>query len=73
MSGHSMKNRSSFDWVKIGILIGIGIGGGLLMVPVIFSPIGLVLLFLFLVASTYTKFREWSMVREAVRACRRRR
>ena len=42
------------------------------MVPVIFSPIGLVVLFLFLVASTYTKFREWHMVREAIRACRRR-
>ena len=73
MKGHPMKNRSTFDWIKIGILIGIGIGGGLLMVPVIFSPIGLVLLVLFLVASTYTKFREWRMVREAVYACRRRR
>ena len=68
-----MKNRGALHWIKIGLLIGIGLGGGLLMVPVIFSPIGLVLLFLFLVASTYTKFREWRMVREAVRARWRRR
>jgi uncharacterized membrane protein len=66
-----MKDRSAWEWIKIGILIGIGIGAGLLMISPIFWPIGLVLLFLYLLASSWTKFREWRMVREAVRGTQR--
>jgi hypothetical protein len=41
------------------------------MISPIFWPIGLVLLFLYLLASSWTKFREWRMVREAVRGTQR--
>lgn len=66
-----MKERSAWEWIKIGILLGIGIEAGRILVSPVFWPVGLVLFCLFLVASSWTKFREWRLMRETVRGFRR--
>ena len=68
MKRSNITQRGAMSWVKIGILIGIGLMLSPLLLPLgymtlIASP---VLLSVFLIAVSYHKFREWKIKREMI-------
>ena len=68
MKQSNVRERGALSWIKIGILIGIGLMLSPLLLPLgymtlVASP---VLLSVFLIAFSYHKFREWRIRREMI-------